>query len=326
MSVIPNVVSWYGGKVKLARQIISVMPEHSHYVEVFCGGAAIFFSKPKVARNVINDINSNLVNLYVQVRDHFPELAEKAYWTLYSRQEYKKFYQLYQNNFEDIDDVTKAVMYLYLVKANFNNRIGLGFSTSIESNSASFNLAMIERLKLAREKLDGVVIENRSFSEIIPKYDVIDTLLYLDPPYWITMSEKGYYEKVMSSFQHIELEHKLSKCSAPWLLSYDNVPEVIDLYKDFHMQKLTVKYSFGAKKRTKKCDELLIANFKMKKPQLDIFDESVAFDDVTDEEKLNAEHHIKLKTELELEEQSKHEEVDNGVRRSDEKPEQLGFF
>ena len=327
MSVIPNIVNWYGGKVKLARQIISVMPEHDHYVEVFMGGAAVFFAKPKVARNVLNDLNGNLVNLYAQVRDNFEALAEKIYWTLYSRTEYRKFYKLHQRDYEGIDDITRAMMYLFLVRANFNSRIGLGFSASIESNSANFNIALIERLKLAKEKLESVVIENRTFAEIIPKYDVDDAFLYLDPPYWVTMSEKGYYEKVMSELQHLDLHYRLKNCKAPWLLSYDDVPEVVDLYKDFNIQRLSVSYSYGSKKsKTKKCDELLVANFKMKKPQLDIFDENVRFEEVPDEERDAAEIHIKLKHEQEYEAQLAKEKENARPKRVIAEPDQPDLF
>jgi DNA adenine methylase len=327
MSLIPNIVNWYGGKNKLARQIISIMPEHEHYIEVFMGSAAVFFSKPKVQRNTINDFNSNLVNLFIQVRDHYDELAEKVYWTLYSRQEYEKFYKLYQNNFEGIDDLTRGMMYLFLVRASFNSMTGLGFSASIESNSANFNLALIERLKLAREKLDSVVIENRSFSEIIPKYDVKGSFLYLDPPYYVTVFDKAkhYYEKRMSEIQHLDLQARLTRCKSPWIMSYDDLPEVVELYKEFNIMRLSVSYSLSnTKKKVKKINELLITNFKSKKPQLDIFDEAVKMDEVTDEEKDSSEVHVKLKRELEFEEQLKPKKQ---VSRLD-KPEveQIGLF
>jgi hypothetical protein len=78
-----------------------------------------------------------------------------------------------------------------------------------------------------------------------------------------------------------------------------------------------VKYSFGQKKRTKKCEELLISNFKMKRPQLDIFDEDVSFDDVTDTEIKAAEYDVKLKREKELEQQSKIVKENANPRRSD---------
>ncbi len=329
MSLIPSIVNWYGGKNKLARQIISIIPDHEHYIEVFMGSAAVFFSKPKVARNTINDFNSNLVNLFIQVRDHYEELAEKVYWTLFSRQEYEKFYKLYNNNFEGITDLDRALMYLLLVRASFNSMTGLGFSASIKSNSANFNLALIERLKMAREKLDSVVIENRSFSEIIPKYDVSGSFLYLDPPYYVTVFDKAkhYYEKRMTELQHWDLQARLTKCKSPWIMSYDDLPEVVELYKDFNIMRTSVTYSLSnSKKRTKKISELLITNFKSKKPQLDFFDEKVEMDEIDDKEKVQSEIHIKLKSEQQFESQLKEEKVVTNTRTEEPTDDQLDFW
>jgi DNA adenine methylase len=39
------IIPWLGGKRRLARQIIATFPEHTAYVEPFCGGAAVFFMK-----------------------------------------------------------------------------------------------------------------------------------------------------------------------------------------------------------------------------------------------------------------------------------------
>lgn len=301
MSLYPTIVNWYGGKVKLARQIISVMPEHEHYIEVFMGSAAVFFNKPKAPRNCINDINENLVNLFIQVRDNFDELAEKVYWTLYSRNQYKNFVKLYNSNFQDSNNIDRALAYLFLVRANFNSQIGTGFSASIDSNSANFNIALIERLKLARKHLDGVVIENRHYYEIIEKYDRDGSLFYLDPPYWVADNEKFYYENRFKLQQHEVLALKLSNCKSPWILSYDDVPEIVDMYKEFNVMRIGVTYSLGKKSRVRKIDELLITNFKHKIPQLDIFDESLEVEEVEDEEKYQAEADVKLKREIEYE-------------------------
>lgn len=305
MSLLPTICNWYGGKQKLARQIISIMPEHEHYVEVFMGSAAVFFNKPKVQRNCLNDINGNLVNLFIQVRDNYEELAEKVYWTLYSRQQYKAFCHIYNNNFNDCTDIERATAYLFLVRANFNSQIGTGFSASIDSNSANFNLALIERLKLARQKLDGVVIENRHFYEIIDKYDESGSLFYLDPPYWVADHEQYYYENRFKLQQHRTLAHHLEKCKAPWILSYDDVPEIVDMYKNFELQRLSVNYSLGKDDRTRKLSELLITNFHHKKPQLDMFDVKINVEEVDDIERNSAEQIVQLKNEKEYQEELK---------------------
>src|SRR5882672_10309730 len=328
MSLLPTIVNWYGGKTKLAHQIILVMPPHEHYVEVFMGSAAVFFNKQKSSRNTLNDWNENLVNLFIQVRDHFDELAEKVYWTLYSRQEYKRFYLNYQSGFKGCNDIDRALQYLFLVRTSFNSRTGLGFSASIESNSANFNLVLIERLKLAREKLDSVVVENLDCNEIVKKYDSEGCFLFLDPPYWVA-DDTTYYEFVFNKKNHESLAFWLWKSKVPWLMTYDDVPEICAMYKDFHQQRLSVTYSIGArsddkrKSKVRKINELLISNYPMKKVQLDVFDESdVVVEDVTEEEKLEV--HLKLKKERELEESLKPKE--NVIKRTSQPTEQSNLF
>jgi len=330
MSLLPTIVNWYGGKRKLARQIISIMPEHEHYVEVFMGGAAVYFNKPKASRNTLNDINSNLVNLFIQVRDNYDAFAEKLYLTLYSRDQYKIFYKSYQNDFKNCSDLEKAVMYFFITKASFSAKVVKSlhgdFSSSVKRTPSSINLDLIISMKVLREKLDGVSLENREFHYILDKYDNKETLFYLDPPYYVTIKETRYYEYFFSISQHRQLALILNKTKSPFLLSYDNVPEVINSYKDYFIQRLSTVYARG-KTGSKKTTELLITNFRAKKPQLDAFDEvTIEVEEVTDKEKLKSEHEVKLKTEIELENQLK-QKIDEPIRdnKPGQKTEQLTF-
>ena len=56
-------IPYLGGKTRLAKTIISRMPVHTCYVEVFAGGAAVFFQKSPVETEVLNDRDSDLVSL-----------------------------------------------------------------------------------------------------------------------------------------------------------------------------------------------------------------------------------------------------------------------
>lgn len=67
-----------GGKRRLVRHILPLFPEHQCYVEPFAGGAALFFMRPEPANvEVLNDINSDLVNLYRVVQHHLEELVRQ---------------------------------------------------------------------------------------------------------------------------------------------------------------------------------------------------------------------------------------------------------
>ena len=70
-------IPWIGGKRKLAPFLLPLFPNHTNhtcYVEPFCGAAALFFMKEPSEVEVLNDINSDLVNLYRVVKYHLEEL------------------------------------------------------------------------------------------------------------------------------------------------------------------------------------------------------------------------------------------------------------
>jgi DNA adenine methylase len=326
MPVLPTLVNWYGGKQRLAREIISIMPEHKHYVEVFFGSGAVFFNKPKAPVNTINDLNANLVNVFIQARDHFEEFAEKIYWTLYSRDEYEKFEKmLAEHDLRNLSDLDRALAYLYLTKTNFGSRMHLGFSVGIEGSTASFNIGLVERLKKVREKLDGVHIENREFEFIVEKFNNNpDVLMYLDPPYWVTLEETDYYqnvERTFTEYHHEALASLLYKSKSKWILSYDNVPEIVRLYKDFPMMRIRANYSPGQKGKIKTVDELLITNYKAKKPQLDLLDSAdIEVEVVDDLEKRE------IEVKLLHEKLAEPKEEQNAPIRRDSFDEQLGLF
>lgn len=58
------IIPWIGGKRRLADHIIPRFPAHDCYVEVFAGGAALYFLRPPAKVEVINNVNGELINLY----------------------------------------------------------------------------------------------------------------------------------------------------------------------------------------------------------------------------------------------------------------------
>ncbi|CRL45672.1 DNA adenine methylase [Sodalis glossinidius str. 'morsitans'] len=73
-------IPWVGGKRRLIKQILPHFPAHQCYVEPFCGGASLFFSKPPSKVEVLNDINGELMNLYRVVKVHLEEFMRQFKW------------------------------------------------------------------------------------------------------------------------------------------------------------------------------------------------------------------------------------------------------
>ena len=68
-------LTYYGGKQRIASWIVDHIPEHRIYCEPFFGGGAVFFAKEPSYLEVINDLNDNLINFYLQMQKNFKELA-----------------------------------------------------------------------------------------------------------------------------------------------------------------------------------------------------------------------------------------------------------
>ena len=75
--VLSPVLKWVGGKRQLLNDIIPMIPKNcSTYVEPFIGGGAVLFElQPKKA--IINDFNSELINVYTVIRDYSEELIKE---------------------------------------------------------------------------------------------------------------------------------------------------------------------------------------------------------------------------------------------------------
>lgn len=105
------IIPWMGGKRRLAGQLLPLFPPHECYVELFTGGAALFFMREHpVKTDVINDINGELVNLYRVVRCHFDEFCRHFEFMLGSREDWDWFQAV---NLKTLTDIQRAVRFFF---------------------------------------------------------------------------------------------------------------------------------------------------------------------------------------------------------------------
>ena len=174
------IIPWIGGKRRLAELLISRFPPHSCYVEVFAGGAAVYFARNPADVEVLNDVNGDLVNLYRVVRHHLEEFVRQFKWALSSRQvfEWTKVTRP-----ETLTDIQRAARFFYLQQQSFGGRVD-GQNWGTATTAPSINLLRIEEnLSAAHLRLAcGTYIEQLDWAACIERYDRPHTLFYLDPP------------------------------------------------------------------------------------------------------------------------------------------------
>ena len=262
----PVVIPYYGGKFTMSRQLVSMLPPHRRYFEPFFGGGSMFFRKKRAEWNILNDIDNDLVNLYMCVITRFSELCEYIRWFPRSRQIFEEAQLLIKTPVTDNPNPKRAAMYFFAVRNGFNNIPNGSFS-----KDTKWDINIIEELKLSKKKLDNCTIENMHFGTLVKRYDPRQgDFFYFDPPYVVTdkKTKKNYYRNVFDDKLHDELKQIcdfIDENDAEFMLSYDNREEISKLYKNYHLNHIKTKY-VGTKPedRGKVRIELLITNFQIK--------------------------------------------------------------
>src|SRR5713101_2561055 len=94
---------YIGGKRRIARQLVSLIPEHTTYVEPFAGGAQVFFHKPRSKVEVLNDLDDEIVNCLRIFQRHPQELSRLLRWQPASRRLFEWHQQQSPSPLTDIE-------------------------------------------------------------------------------------------------------------------------------------------------------------------------------------------------------------------------------
>lgn len=185
------VLRYHGGKFKLAPWIISHFPAHRIYVEPFGGGGSILMSKPRSYAEVYNDKWDIVCNVFQVLRN--PELAKELErqirLTPFARTEFDQCGDIQINEIADpIEKARRTILRSFagFGSASTNAKHATGFranSKRIGTTPAHDWQNYPEHIAAFVERLQGVIIENRDYKQVIRHHDSKETLFYLDPTY-----------------------------------------------------------------------------------------------------------------------------------------------
>lgn len=254
---------WFGGKAKYTEFIISKMPRHKVYVEPFGGATHVIAQKPRISHEIYNDIDGNVVNFLMQVRDD-PERLQQACESIpYSRQLYETWKKepLPQDPFE------RAVRWFYLNRSGISKgnaeevpQTGWRHSTKPGQNPAKGYISACSLFKEFADRMKGVVIEHLDFREIIRKYDSEETLFYVDPPY---IGREKYYAGGFTEKDHGDLAELLNNVKGKVVLFYYDDPLLLELYPGWKRETFKAyKQVVGGHGLGSEAEELLLMNFQ----------------------------------------------------------------
>ena len=230
-------MKWAGGKGQLIKEIEKYYPfenvKINKYAEPFVGGGAVLFdilSKFDLDEIYISDINAELINTYIIVRDYIDKLIH----LLISYQEdyvpldtdnRKKYYIAKRERFNDIkvngneaDNIEKAALMIFLNKTCFNGLYRVNRKGLFNVPMGAYKNPLIcdeKKLRAVSEKLQNVKIVCEDYKK---SDDFIDenTFVYFDPPYrplTETSNFTAYTENLFDDEKQIELANFVERIS-----------------------------------------------------------------------------------------------------------------
>lgn len=258
--LIKTPISYYGGKQTLLPKILPEIPAHITYTEAFIGGAAVFFAKEPAVSEIINDLNSELVNFYKVLKTRFPELSAEIDKTPYAREEHLFAGYIYRNA-QYFDEVKRAWALWVLSKMSFASKLDGPWGYEIKDNSKvkCFTNAKLAFRQHLCERLENVQIENRDALKVIASRDSDNTFHFVDPPY--IGSDMGHYKGYTES-NFIDLCQLLTSVRGKFLLTMFPHPILTEFIKNAGWRTVEIERTISASKTTRrKQAELLVMNY-----------------------------------------------------------------
>lgn len=211
---------WPGGKAWAARHILPILEARPHkvYAEVFGGGLGILAAKPLPPAGgieIINDLNSELIQFWRCLKHHPEELVRQIGLPINSRQLWGDAAASRGKT-----DIQRAADWWYANRCGFaggNHSFGVRHSCPLNVSSA------IVGLQAMATRLGRVTIENLPWERFLKVYDRPGTFLFLDPPYI------GGDIEAYAAWTHADLTAfagVVKRLKGDWLMTFNDCPEV----------------------------------------------------------------------------------------------------
>lgn len=225
---------WAGGKRWLIKHIDSIKNlKIKTYYEPFLGGGSVFFNINNYENAHLSDLNKDLIETYISLRDNFEEVINKL--QTFKNTEFQ-YYKIRDTNFDNI--IEKSAKFIYLNKTSFNGiyrvnqkgefNVPYGFRNNID-------LLDYENLKNVNLKLQNTELKCQDFESILKDIKK-DDFVFLDPPYTVAHENNGfiqYNQKIFSLEDQIRLSkfvEEIKNKEAFYILSNAKHDAILEIY------------------------------------------------------------------------------------------------
>lgn len=274
--LVAPVLKWVGGKRQLMDEIKKHLPDDINkltYYEPFIGGGALLFElQPK--RAIVNDVNSELINVYEMIRDNVEGLIADLEKHENSSEYFYEIRDLDRDKFkyQTLTDLERASRILYLNKTCFNGLFRVNSSGEFNTPYGKYknpNIVNEVGLRAVSNYFNRSKIEFRcgDFEDAITGIRK-NSFVYLDPPYdpvSDSSSFTGYAKGGFGRDEQIRLKEmvdRLTKKGVKIMLSNSYTDFIVELYSDYRIEIVYAKRNVNAVANKRgEIKEVLIMNY-----------------------------------------------------------------
>lgn len=256
----PSPFRYPGGKSQLSGFIRMVIQNleirNCTYVEPFAGGAGVAMTlllDRSVGRVVINDYDKAIYSFWRAIKQEPKRLIDRVLKTPVTIEEWYKQKEVYSSATSYSLDLAYATLFL-----NRTNRSGILTAGPIGGYSQSgkwkldvrFNReAIAEKINAIANEKDRIEVYNKDIISFLRNYSGKfrgNSFFYFDPPYY----NKGQklYKNFFAPRDHQRIHDVITKeITAPWIITYDDVDKIADMYRGYAMRRFDLMYSAANK-------------------------------------------------------------------------------
>ena len=217
-------IKYWGGKEKMLKHLLPMIPNHKKYIEPFVGGGSLFWAKGESFLEVINDIKGEITNYYRTLKSPsaFSVLKERLLMTCASEHELNLASKILseKNLLQDTgtpDPEWAWATYVFNAFSIFGVNFGLPKEPVRGGGNAISGVLKIEKITEAHcHRLKHTHITCRDATTFIPQADCEEAFFYCDPPY-VNTNCTGYEGYTEENYDALLME--LGRIKGKFLLS-----------------------------------------------------------------------------------------------------------
>ena len=258
-----------GGKSKALRQIIPHIPlDITEYREPFIGGGSVFLGVKQLFDNRIksywiNDLNYDLYCFWYHARDHIEDLVDAITTIKLNHTDGRDLFKYLTAEDLKLTEFDRAVRFFVLNRITFSGTVDSG-GYSQQAFERRFNDSSIDRLRQISPSLTFIEITMGDYEKLLSAAGE-GVFIFLDPPYFSATKSRLYGVKgsLHTSFDHERFAENMQKCQHRWLITYDDSPEIRELFSFAKITEWKLQYGMNnyKQKKSEEGQELLIKNY-----------------------------------------------------------------